>query len=213
MKQLVSGFPQAELEAHCGPDSGDWNVMTSTLSNGKRVYGIAHRRGMSVHTYISTHGTTRRGKDQAHKDDCDVHGHAGPPRKCPRILNDWTQAQPQCDRNNMYRQFELAIEERFPTHSFPFRLQTTVIVGMSIASAYTMYQHFVSNNEFDTFRELVETVSYDGMLNTWDAEHVLGAPGASDDTRTPIDSTTRTSAVHRNLGRICTPYPTYAWNS
>ena len=104
-------------------------------------------------------------------------GHAGPPRKCPRILNDWTQAQPQCDRNNMYR---------FPTHSFPFCLQTTVIVGMSIASAYTMYQHFVSDTEFDTFREFIETVSYDGMLNTWDAEHELGAPGASDDTRTPI---------------------------
>ena len=85
----------------------------------------------------------------------------------------------------MYRQFELAIEERFPTHSFPFRLQTTVIVGMSIASAYTMYQYFVSRDEFSTFREFVEAAAYDGMLNTWDEDHAPARPGSSDETPAP----------------------------
>ena len=182
LKQMTSGFAKKELEANCGTESGDWCVMTTTLENGKFCYGLAHRRGSACHTYIATHGTTKRGRDQAHKDDCDESGHAGPPRKCPKILNDWTQAQPMCDRNNMYRQFELAIEERFPTHSFPFRLQTTVIVGMSIASAYTMYQHFVSKTQFSTFREFVEDVAYDGMLNSWDADHEPVRAGATDAT-------------------------------
>ena len=80
----------------------------------------------------------------------------------------------------MFRQFELAIEERFPTNSFPFRLQTTVIVGMSIASAYTMYQHFVSKDGFDSFREFVEVVAYDAMLNSWDEDHAPNSAGRDD---------------------------------
>jgi len=92
-------------------------------------------------------------------------------RKCPRILNDWTTAQPNIDKSNRWRQRILAIEERFTTQSFPFRLTTTVIAGMAIASAYTMFQYFVNDEMYPTFRDFVEAVAFDGMQNTWDQDH------------------------------------------
>lgn len=189
LKNQTMGFPKAELEAHCGPEQGDWAVMSSVLQDGNPVYGIAHRRGMAVHTYISTHGSTKRGHDQQHKESVDEKGHLGPPRKCPRILNDWTKVQPWSDKNNLFRQHTLAIEERFPTHSFPFRLQTTVIVGMSLASAYSMYQYFVKKDEFDDFLEFVNDLAMDAMLNTYDEQRAARpAPGARDDARAPFVS-------------------------
>lgn len=99
-----------------------------------------------LRTYLSTHGTTRRGKDQRHKDDVMEDGEAGPPRKCPRILNDWTKAQPHIDKNNRWRQDILAIEERFTTQSFPTRLMDTMIIGTSIGSAWSMFQFFVDED-------------------------------------------------------------------
>lgn len=147
--------------------------MSSTLVNANNapVYVVAHRRGESIHTYISSHGSTRRGKDQRHKDDAGSDGHCGPPRKCPRILNDWSQAQPHIDKNNRWRQYELAIEERFTTRSFPFRFFTTVIVGMSIANAWTMYQYHVNAKEFESFLAFVHEVAYDAMTNNYDEQH------------------------------------------
>lgn len=141
------------------------------------VYCVGHRRGPSIHTYIATHGSTRRGRDQAHADDADEDGHCGHPRKCPRILNDWTKAQPHIDKNNRWRQFELAIEERFRTRCFPFRLFTTVIAGMSIASAWALYQHHVNGAEFDGFRAFVHDVAYDAMTNSWDNDHSTDTSG------------------------------------
>ena len=124
-----------------------------------------------IHTYISTHGTTRRGKEQKHKDDADADGRAGPARKCPKILNDWTQAQPHIDKANRWKQRILAIEERFSTHSFPFRLTTTVIPGFSIVSAWNLFKYHVNNDMYETFSEFVEAVAFDGMANTWDRDH------------------------------------------
>lgn len=140
IKQIRSRFPVDQLEQHCGPESGDWSVMTTRVLDGKLVYGVGHRRGGVVHTYVSTHGSTRRGRDQCHRDDADDAGHAAPPRKCPKILNDWTQAQPHIDKSNRWRQQILGIEERFRTTQFPFRLATTVIVGMAIASAHVLHR-------------------------------------------------------------------------
>ena len=37
-----------ELEALCGPESGDWAVMETTVLGGHKVYAIAHRRGGAV---------------------------------------------------------------------------------------------------------------------------------------------------------------------
>jgi hypothetical protein len=82
LKGYDTGFPKKQLEAYCGPGPGDWAVMSSHLDDGSLVYGIAHRRGTAVHTFLSTHGTTKRGYDQAHKESSDGTGHAGPPRRC-----------------------------------------------------------------------------------------------------------------------------------
>ena len=134
------------------------------------VTGPLPRPVLQIHTYLATHGNTKRGRDQAHKDDTGDDGHVNPPRKCPRILNDWTQAQPHIDKSNRWRQRILAIEERFPTTSFPFRLMTTIIGGMSIVSAFTMFCYHVNPDEYD-FRSFVETVAYDAMTNTYDRDH------------------------------------------
>lgn len=183
IKQIRSRFPVDQLEQHCGPESGDWSVMTTRVLDDKLVYGVGHRRGGVVHTYVSTHGSTRRGRDQAHRDDADDLGHAAPPRKCPKILNDWTQAQPHVDKSNRWRQQILGIEERFRTTQFPFRLATTVIVGMSIASAHVLHRYHnlndTSEGEVQEFRDFVEEVALDAMTNTYDEDHapmVAGGP-------------------------------------
>ena len=125
-----------------------------------------------IHTYLSTHGVTLRGKDQAHADDTDASGRCAGPRKCPRILNDWTQAQPWIDKGNRFRQRILAIEERFTVHSYPLRSVDSIIIGMSISSAYTCYQYFVSQGcKYATFRDFVDSASLAGMQNTWDFDH------------------------------------------
>lgn len=179
-------------------------MMCSNLDDQKQsqVFVVGHRRGTAVcqlvaqkcvpllscecmctqvHTYISTHGTTLRGKDQRHADETTTDRSLPPPRKCPKILNDYTQAQPHIDKNNRFRQFELAIEERFRTRSFPYRLFTTVIAGMSIANAFVAYKYHVSKNshEFDSFLDFVHLVAYDAMHNDYDELHSQEQPGSS----------------------------------
>ena len=41
-------YPVAALEELCGPESGDWAVMETTVLGGHKVYAIAHRRGGAV---------------------------------------------------------------------------------------------------------------------------------------------------------------------
>ncbi|KAL3892689.1 MAG: hypothetical protein SGPRY_014884 [Prymnesium sp.] len=112
-------------------------------------------RGRTVHAFISTRGTTRRGKDQRHKDDVEPDGSSAPPRKCPKILNDWTKRQPHTDEHNRWRQSILAIEE-------------------SDVSTYTGFCYHVKNDTEevdDDFSEMMEQISVDVMLNTWDEDH------------------------------------------
>ena len=187
LKTIKSRFPVEQLEAHCGLESGDWAVMTSKFGSGDwPVYGVAHRRGGAIHTYLSTCGTTKRGRDQKHKDDTGEDGGVAPPRKCPRILNDFTQAQPHVDKHNRWRQHILAIEERFRTESFPFRLFTTLIVGAAAVSTYTGYtyhkgagEHHGDDAHDQNFRAMMEAVAVDGMQNAWDAEHGDAAPSTA----------------------------------
>ena len=47
------------------------------------------------------------------------------------MLNDATLAQPKIDRGNCRRQYDLAMEKRFRTEAFPFRLFTTIL-GMIV---------------------------------------------------------------------------------
>ena len=114
--------------------------------------------------------------------------------KCPKILNDWTKAQPHIDKANRWRQRELAIEERFSTHSFPFRLFTTVIVGMSISSAWPMFQYFVNDKMFSTFSEFVDEVAVDGMQ--WEGGLEERA-AAAERARNAADQTSAANSVPR----------------
>ena len=89
-------------------------------------------------------------------------------------------------------QWELAIEERFRTTSFPFRLMTTVIVGFSIASTYNLWQYHKKEHACDSFRDFVEEVAYDGMMNTYDEDHA--PPGEQPNVPRPTGSGTGQSA-------------------
>lgn len=200
LKQMHARFPVSQLEQHCGLESGDWAVMSTRFgSKDWPVFGVAHRRGGVVHTFISTHGTTKRGRDQRHKDDVCDDGAAAPPRKCPKILNDWTKCQPHTDKHNRWRQAVLAIEERFRTQSFPFRLFTTLIVGCSAVSTFTGYTFHVRNEQCgvvdvddDDFRESMETLAVDLMTNKWDEEHADVGPS-------PIVRATRSTSPSFSL--------------
>eukprot|EP00965_Chrysotila_dentata_P073921 2441374-Pleurochrysis_carterae.AAC.1 len=45
-----------------------------------------------VHTYLSSHRLTPRGKPQPHSEEVGKDGKRGPNRPCPQVLNDWTLA-------------------------------------------------------------------------------------------------------------------------
>ena len=168
-------------------------MMTSTVGSGDwPIFAVAHRRGGAIHTFLSTHGTTKRGNDQRHKDDTLGESRAGPPRKCPKVLNDYTKCQPCADKHNRWRQSILAIEERFRTTSFPFRVFTSLIVGCAAVSTNTGFGYHVRNEieeDDDDFHDTMETVAVDLMTNQWDEEHAASPSGSA-------RPSTRTAASH-----------------
>mmetsp|Transcript_53135 Transcript_53135/g.113574 ORF Transcript_53135/g.113574 Transcript_53135/m.113574 type:complete len:80 (-) Transcript_53135:276-515(-) len=52
-------------------------------------------------------------------------------RKTPKMLNDYTLAQPGVDRHNRYRQHLLHFEKRFPANSFSFHIFSTMLGSAS----------------------------------------------------------------------------------
>ena len=52
VKTHTSRFPVKELEAACGPASGDWAVMETTVLGDHKLYAIAHRRGGAVRNLV-----------------------------------------------------------------------------------------------------------------------------------------------------------------
>ena len=209
VKTKTARYPTKELTELVGPNPGDWAVMTTKVAGGHKVYAIGHRRGGSVHTYISSHGVSVIGKPQAHKEDIDALGVRAQPRPCPKILNDWTAQQPQIDKRNRERQKMLAMEKRFVTTNFPYRLFTTIL-GMTFTTAKCFYDYFFE--EYDgSFLDFVHELCYDGLMNTIDEDHarppatpaptstpaaerVPGAPS-------PVVSPTKAAAAHR-CGRV-----------
>ena len=173
--------------------------MSTTVAGGHKIYAIAHRRGGAVHTYLSSHGQSISGKPQAHKDDVDALGVRARPRPCPKILNDWTAQQPQIDKRNRERQDMLAMEKRFVTHNFPFRLFTTVL-GVTFTTAKCFYDFFYK--EYDgSFIDFMQELCYDGMTNTIDLGAPPATPSAPRTTSTPgapspFASPTRAAASH-----------------
>ena len=163
VKTHTTRVPIKELIEAVGPNSGDWAVFTTIVAGGHKVFAIGHRRGGTVHTYLSSHGQTLKGRPQSHKDDIESLGYMAVPRPCPMILNDWTNMQPVIDKQNRWRQRELAMEKYFVTQSFPFRLLTT-IVGMTLGNAYAAFKRFVDKTD-RSFLEFVNDVAFDGMHN------------------------------------------------
>lgn len=152
-------FPLELLKEATHEDNGSWAVFTSELQlGGDRtipVYSVSHRRGQSLHGFVATCGTTLPGKGHnAYFEDDEERTMAETveheiARKCPRVLNDFTLAQPTIDRHNRYRQHILAMEKRFITNSFTFRFFTTML-GMLAVNAFFAHRYF--NNALAEFK-------------------------------------------------------------
>ena len=105
-----------------------------------------------VHKFIATCGTSLPGK--AHKavplDEEGAGGHEEEheiERKCPKVLNIASEAQPAIDRHNRYRQYILAMEKRLLTNRFNMRFATTMW-GMVFTNAFFAFKYF-HNNQAD----------------------------------------------------------------
>ena len=141
------------------------------LQDGFKIFAIGHRRGGEVHTFVASCGITIPGVPQAYREDIGVYG-SMEPRKCPKVLNLWSQQQPKIDKNNRFRQDILAIEERFVTKSFPFRVFTSVL-GITFANAYEWFNYFIDSKRYitdDGFLAFMRSLAYDGMHNKFDTE-------------------------------------------
>ena len=159
------------LEEATTAERGAWAVYTSevTLTNGdsKPIFAISHRRGPAVHKFIATCGTSLSG--HAHKatvlDDDDpaevVVAHELE-RKCPRVLNDCTAAQPAIDRFNRYRQNLLAMEKRLLTNTFSMRFGTTMW-GTVFCNAFFALRYF--HSDLADFRSEMTKLSLGLMRN------------------------------------------------
>ena len=139
VKTNSARYPIDYMRDNVGQESGDWLVLTSTDVNGEKIYCLGHRRGGTVHYFVSSCGTTDRGKDQKHKEDLLTELGKMEPRKAPCVVNDITQAQPKVDSHNDLRQHVLAIEEAFRTDSFPNRFLTT-IMGIEFVDTFRANQ-------------------------------------------------------------------------
>ena len=181
VKTKSSRYPIKKVQELCGPNAGDWCVLQTVLEDGFKIYAIGHRRGGEVHTFIASCGLTIAGTPQAHREDMGVYGNMEP-RKCPKVLNTWSQQQPKIDSNNRYRQNILAIEERFVTRSFPFRMLTTTL-GITFANAYEWFCYFINKTQFDDFLLFMRDLSYDAMHNNYDAMTAGVAPPTPNATR------------------------------
>ena len=171
VKTKTSRYPVKKIQELCGPLPGDWCLMSSELEDGFKIYAIGHRRGGEVHTFIASCGLTIPGVPQAYREDIGVYG-TMEPRKCPKVLNLWSQQQPKIDKNNRFRQDILAIEQRFVTKSFPFRVLTSVL-GITFANAYEWFNYFIDSKRFcddDGFLTFMRSLAYDGMHNNFDDE-------------------------------------------
>ena len=110
-------------------------------------------------------------------------------RKCPKILNDWTLAQPCIDRNNRYRQFILGMEKRMITNNFSLRLATT-LMGILFTNVFFCHRFF--NSELADFKVELGKLAYRLMYNPHAPSPTAApspqthrAPGGSPSSRSP----------------------------
>lgn len=73
VKTNTSRFPKDELEALCGPDSGDWATITTRVHLADDAWmdlmGVAHRRGPEVHTFVAAAGENSLVRCSPHTND------------------------------------------------------------------------------------------------------------------------------------------------
>ena len=84
-------------------------------------------------------------------------------RKTPRVLNDYSLAQPGVDRNNRYRQRLLQMEKRMLTMSFAFRFLTTML-GITFTNAF-FYMRFTTSDKSIDFNDLMRELAIGLMHN------------------------------------------------
>ena len=176
VKTNSARYPVKYVIDNCGPDSGDWIVLTSEDANGHPMYCIGHRRGGTVHTFLANCGLTTRGKDQSHKEDLLTAIGIKLPRKCPGVLNDKTQAQPKVDSHNDLRQHVLAIEEAFRTESFPNRFLTT-LMGLEFVDTFRALQYF--HGETRGLKPVMLELAFYLLTNKYDETHGVTINGTT----------------------------------
>ncbi|KAL1525467.1 hypothetical protein AB1Y20_020324 [Prymnesium parvum] len=144
------------------------------------IFSVSHRRGGVVHKFIATCGTTLPGVSlKATFEDEEEQGNGGAAsrdfelaRKCPRVLNDATAAQPVIDRHNRYRQFILAMEKRLLTDRFALRFATTMH-GILFTDAFFAYRYFKdSMADFKNERNKLAM----SLINNPDISNESGSP-------------------------------------
>ena len=174
VKTNSSLYPKQPLYDSTGQESGAWATYSAMLAlgDGKEVpiFSVSHRRGESVHTFISSCGTTVRGNAvKAYFEDDEERANANladyeVARKAPCVLNDYTLAQPALDRHNRYRQFILAMEKRILANSFNMRFATSMH-GVVFTDVFFAFRYFLDGNA--DFKAVMSELAYKLMHNSF----------------------------------------------
>ena len=161
------------------------------------IYCVTHRRGESVHAFVASCGTTLPGnqvlayfedeEERVGADVVDFELH----RQAPRVLNNFTLAQPAIDTNNRYRQHILAMEKRLVTTNWSFRFFTTLF-GILVTN--TFFAHRYWNNASAEFKVEVDKLAL-AMMNNPKAD----SPTSPEKGKTPTASA-RTSPCEGKEG-------------
>lgn len=172
VKTNSSGFPKDKFKEAVPDGNGQWATFSSVLKEldhpsitEMKMWAVAHRRGGAIHCFIFTSGCTLMGEPMKHsvKEDNDGGNDYIIARECPKVLNDYTKAQPATDAGNRNRQHMLAMEKRFVTRSFPFRF-FTFMLGLTFVNAVAICKYFHHEaNKRKTFLELVHDICEDGL--------------------------------------------------
>ena len=172
VKTNSSLFCKDALVAATAQETGAWATYSTmlTTSNGKEVpiYSVSHRRGEATHTFIASCGTTLRGSSTKAYFADDEERASGQEfelyRQAPRVLNDFTIAQPCLDRHNRYRQYILAMEKRILTNSFGMRF-CTAMHGILFTDCFFAYRYFI-DKEVD-FKAIMGKLAMKLMHNSF----------------------------------------------
>ena len=172
VKSGTKRYPVDAITDATSEESGAWATFSSTLQLGgdqtMPIYCVSHRRGEAVHKFVATCGTTLGGgshwayfedEEERYNVECKDFELT---RKCPRVLNDFTLAQPTIDRHNRYRQHLLAMEKRFHTNNFAFRYFTTML-GILTVNAFFAHRYF--NNSLADFSAEMDKLGVRLMRN------------------------------------------------